>query len=230
MEIDKKNDWQAIANGYDEVADDIWEGGWLYSDSMRLLKDIGGDVLDIGCGQGVFLSMVEEKFPNVTSISGCDISPELVRRSKKRLSGANFRVENALTLESFDDESFDHVFMICSLEHMIEHQKALHSAYRVIRPGGSISISVPNKNWVLYERWKRNHVQFQPVDDYWFEPDELINYIETAGFTVDHVLGGWAILRGNWFHAFENIAADIYPPLRRKMKNIGIRALKSPKI
>lgn len=224
---DAKPDWQKISEGYDAVADDIWEGGTLYEDSARLLENVHGDVLDIGCGQGVFLELVSKRFPNVKSINGCDISNELIRRAKLRLPNGSFQVANALSLEQFASESFDHVFMICSLEHMIEHQQALNSAYRVLRKGGRIAISVPNKNWVLYERWKRNHVQFQPVDDYWFEPAELTGLIENAGFKVEKVLGGWALFRGHKFiHTFENIAADVFTPLRRKMKNIGVRAVK----
>ena len=56
-------------------------------------------------------------------------------------------------LEPYADLSFDYVFMIGSLEHMVEHEKALRAAHRVLRPGGVLGVAVPNKAWVNYQKW-----------------------------------------------------------------------------
>lgn len=215
-----------IAKGYDDIAEQIWESPSLYRDALRLARDAHGKVLDVGCGQGLFLELLSKDCPGVTSLSGCDISPRLVEMSKKRLPQADFQVANALSLEQYGSASFDYVFMIGSLEHMIEHEKALRAAYRVLKPGGILSVAVPNGAWVNYEKWKRNRTEFQPVDDYWFQPEELTGLMEKVGFRVQRVRGLWALYRGNWIHRFENLAAFFFPILHRRMKLIGVRAIK----
>ena len=98
MESAGQTDWSQVADGYDAIADQIWESPTLYKDAYKLAPDCRGDVLDIGCGQGIFLEFLSQKCPDIKSMSGCDISPKLIELSKKRLQCADFQVANALTL------------------------------------------------------------------------------------------------------------------------------------
>lgn len=218
--------WDQIAAGYDEIATDIWESPSLYRDALRLAFDCRGDVLDIGCGQGLFLELVRENCHGVNSLSGCDLSPKLIELSKVRVQTADFQVANALTLDNYQSSSFDFVFMIGSLEHMINHEAALRAAYRVLKPNGIICVAVPNRSWVNYEKWLKNRTEFQPVDDYWFDPDELTDLMQKVGFRVELIRGLWALYRGNWIHQIELVLAGIFPVLHKRMKLIGVRARK----
>lgn len=215
-----------ISAGYDAIAEQIWESPSLYRDALKLAPDCRGDVLDIGCGQGRFLETLHAAFPGISSFSGCDISPKLIELSKARLPNGNFKVANALTLNQYCDASFDYIFMIASLEHMIDHAAALRAAYRILKPNGVICIAVPNRSWINYDKWLRNRTEFQPVDDYWFQPQEITGLIETAGFKVERICGLWALYRGNWIHQIENAFATVFPILHKRMKLIGIRARK----
>ncbi len=218
--------WDAISAGYDEIAEQIWETPSLYRDALRLAPDCHGTVLDVGCGQGRFLEVVSKQCKGVVALTGCDISPRLVEMSRKRLPQGRFETANALTLAQYPSSSFDFVFMIASLEHMIDHASALRAAYRVLKPNGVIAVAVPNRAWINYEKWLRNRTEFQPVDDYWFRPEELYGLIEQAGFKIERVRGLWALYRGNWLHTLENFAAAIFPILHKRMKLIGVRARK----
>lgn len=215
-----------ISAGYDAIADQIWESPSLYRDALRLAPDCSGDILDIGCGQGRFLEVISRSCSGVKSISGCDISPKLIELSKARLPNGKFEVANALTLENYATASFDYVFMIASLEHMIDHEAAVRSAYRVLKPNGVICIAVPNRRWVSYKKWLRNRTEFQPVDDYWFEPEELLSLMRNTGLKPERIRGLWALFRGNWIHQIENGLASIFPILHQRMKLIGVRARK----
>src|SRR5438045_7153710 len=95
-----------IAAGYDEIGEKVWESPSLYRDALRLAPDVNGAVLDIGCGQARFLEMLAGK-PQITSLTGCDISPRLIEMAKERVPTADLRVCNALHLEGYDSEAYD---------------------------------------------------------------------------------------------------------------------------
>ena len=214
-----------IADAYDAIADRVWESPSLYRDALALARDVHGNVLDIGCGQGRFLEMLAAK-KKARSLWGCDISPKLIELAKARVPKADLRVANALDLKGYPSNAFDFVFMIGSLEHMIEHEQALREAARVLKRGGSLIVAVPNASWINYEKWKIHRTEFQPVDDYWFKPEELIGLMQKVGLRVTKVRGLWALYRGNWIHQLEMLTAFFIRPLHRKMKLIGVRARK----
>lgn len=215
---------EEIAEWYDRVAEGIYEGKAMYVDTLKLAKDVHGQVLDVGCGQGRFLQLVQKRSPGAT-LHGCDISPRLIEIAGSNLPDADLRVCDAGTLAGFEDETFDYVFFVSSLEHMLDHSAALRAARRVLKPGGILVVSVPNRAWLLYDRWASHHEQRQPVDDYWFQPDELEALIRDAGFEVTKARGVWVMVRGGWRHQLENAAAFVVRPLHGKMKAIGMRAV-----
>jgi ubiquinone/menaquinone biosynthesis C-methylase UbiE len=212
-----------IAREYDRIAEHIFESPSMYRDTLALAPDCSGRVLDIGCGNGSFLALVREERQAVASLAGCDISPRLCEMAAQRVPAAEIEVANALRLEPYGDEAFDFAFMVGSLEHMQDHAAALQAARRVLRPGGALVVSVPNREWLLYERWRANHAQFQPVDDHWFRPSELRALGEANGFDVARVRGAWALRWSDWRHRLEMAAAAVAPPLHRKMKCVAVR-------
>ena len=215
-----------VADAYDEIAEHIYEGPAMYRDTLALVPDCYGRILDVGCGQGRFLELLKRRYPKITELAGCDISPRLCAMARDRVSGAEISVCNAERLDPYPDSRFDFVFMVGSLEHMQDHLAALTAACRVLRQNGKLIVSVPNREWIRYERWASRHKQGQPVDDYWFRPAELSSLCVRAGFMVEEMRGVWALLRGNWIHVIENWAATLFPRLHYKMKCIGIRCRK----
>ena len=88
-------------------------------------------VLDAGCGEGVLVV----EFHDRLAIEGIDpnYSSERVRRG-------------SLTELPYTDASFDHALCLDVLEHLsFEHQeRALAELFRVVKPGGSLLVTVPN--------------------------------------------------------------------------------------
>ena len=96
-----------------------------------------GKVLDVGCGQGVFLDRLAQTYR--VKGTGIDISPRAIRQAKKQSRAGKFIMADAVRLP-FKDQSFDLVFSLDSLEHIKPQVKALKEMLRVLKPGGILFI------------------------------------------------------------------------------------------
>ena len=54
-----------------------------------------------------------------------------------------------VTSLKFPDRTFDMVSCIETLEHILNQKKALYEIYRVLKPNGTLVLSVPNKWWIF---------------------------------------------------------------------------------
>ncbi len=96
----------------------------------------GADVLDVGCGSGLALSVAAERGART---SGIDISAPLLEVARRRVPAADLR-EGGLDTLPFDDESVDAVLAINALQFAADPAGALCEVHRVLRPGGRLAI------------------------------------------------------------------------------------------
>ena len=121
--------------------------------------DKNAKVLDLGCGIGFWL--VEFWSRGYRNLSGADLSDASLEIAHKRceLYGveATLHQANAEALE-FADASFDHVNCQGVIHHTPDTEAALNEIARVLKPGGTASVSVYYQNFVL-----RNWSIFRPL-------------------------------------------------------------------
>jgi SAM-dependent methyltransferase len=96
----------------------------------------GTELLDIGCGSGLALSMAAQRGARV---SGIDIAPTLLAVARERVPDADLR-EGGLDSLPFADTSFDVVLSVNALQFAADPASALMEVHRVLRPGGRLAI------------------------------------------------------------------------------------------
>ena len=107
-------------------------------------KVMGRTVLDVGCGYGWFSERLAGLGANVTA---CDIGPGLVESTSRRVGCAG-RVADALCLEeTFGAGSFDAVVSSECIEHTPDPGRALAQMAALLKPGGWLAVSTPNRAW-----------------------------------------------------------------------------------
>jgi ubiquinone/menaquinone biosynthesis C-methylase UbiE len=98
----------------------------------------GKTILDVGCGFGAY-SLVAESYGASMSV-GIDINCEYIKKSA--LGSAVLADAHALP---FRDSCFDIVLMVEVLEHLHAKMEVLKEVKRVLRRGGYLLLTVPNK-------------------------------------------------------------------------------------
>ncbi len=134
----------------------------------------GLSVLEIGCGSGVLLSILEERR---CKPAGIDLSEDALKiaRSRTRCSEL-FRAD--ATLLPFEDSKFDRIVANHLVEHLQDLTGALKEWRRVMKPGALLAICTPNR---LYPD---KAIFDDPGHIRYYDTHELKKILESEGFTV----------------------------------------------
>ncbi len=117
----------------------------------RLLEKIGtvspGRALDVGCGTGVFSQYLAKKGWSVTAI---DASPEMIEEAKNYELGSRIEFQN-VSLDVFNEKpnSYDLILSLSSLEYLEDDEAAIEEIHELLKTGGLLIVSVPNKAGML---------------------------------------------------------------------------------
>ncbi len=136
--------------------DDCFAGA--VDERIFMPKDKTARVLDLGCGIGFWL--VEFWQRGYSNLTGADLSDASLEIARKRCAlygvDAALHQANAEALV-FADASFNHVNCQGVIHHTPDTKAALDEIARVLKPGGTASVSVYYQNFVL-----RNWSVFRP--------------------------------------------------------------------
>jgi len=180
---------------------------WAQEQFLKGVPSPGGELLDIGCGLGDFLFEAQRVGYSVT---GIDFSAEFIKIACQR-----FGLENLypLTLEEFitekPDNRYDAITFFEVLEHLDNITDFLSLVKKLLKPGGYVACSMPNrerwrffsKQLLLYAAQERD---YPPHHLTRWNPKALSYMFESQGFTVldigrepltfsSFVYGGWLI-------------------------------------
>src|SRR5258705_5166321 len=114
----------------------------------------GKKVLDIACGEGYGTHLLATR---ATYATGMDIDKSTIEKAKAKYDKKNisFLVSGAEKISANDNE-FDLVGCFETLEHLSDHASVLKEIKRVLKPGGLLIISTPDKNTYTEARGYKN--------------------------------------------------------------------------
>lgn len=156
-------------------------------------------VLDCGCGMG-YLSMVMGEISDCSIVS-VDGDTERLRWARRERVSAHLAQVDINRLP-FASDSFDKILLSEVLEHLPDDLAGLNELWRVLRPGGTVAISVPHANYPFWwDPINRTRELFGaepirsagPITGQWsnherlYLPAELEAVATKAGFTVTNV-------------------------------------------
>ena len=113
---------------------------------MFALEFVAGcDVLDIACGEGYGTDLLG---CCAKTVVGVDIAEEVVVHASKKYSSAKvaFRQGRAESIP-LEDSTVDVVVSFETIEHHDKHEEMIAEIRRVLRPGGLLLISSPDKRY-----------------------------------------------------------------------------------
>jgi 2-polyprenyl-3-methyl-5-hydroxy-6-metoxy-1,4-benzoquinol methylase len=126
-----------------------------------------GDILDIGCGTGEFLSVCKNAKWNTMGIEPSPDARKMARENHK------LDVREEADIKSLPESCFDIITMWHVLEHVPKLNERIEELKRLIKPSGIIIIAVPNCDsldakiyqefWAAYDV-PRHLYHFTPMD------------------------------------------------------------------
>jgi ubiquinone/menaquinone biosynthesis C-methylase UbiE len=141
---------------------------------LEKLDPNSGTILDIGCGNGYWLSRIDQK---KYEVSGCDLKNNL------RYVDCAFH-EGHLEHLPFEDNAFDIVTCHHTIEHVINPEKAISEIKRVAKK--QVVIVVPKQRYFYYTL--DQHVNFFPLKE------KLQHLIGMERSSCHKIWGDWVYL------------------------------------
>jgi 2-polyprenyl-3-methyl-5-hydroxy-6-metoxy-1,4-benzoquinol methylase len=181
-----------------------------YAIVLALIK--GKNVLDIASGEGYGSNLIAE---NAAEVTGVDIDKDAVERARLKYKKSNLKfVEGSAADIPLETGYFDVVVSFETIEHHDRHDEMISEIKRVLKPGGLLIISSPDK---LNYTEKRNFKNVFHIKELYADEFKTLirKYFSNAAFynqrasfvsllVPDEGRHGFAEYRGSYDHVTRN--------------------------
>ena len=159
----------------------------------------GDRVLDCGCGLGWITHVIRKLVP--CRLAATDFDIERLRTARREVEADVSIAASDIYRLPYPDNLFDQVVLSEVLEHVPDDSAALREVCRVVRPGGTIAITVPNHDYpFLWDpiNWTRERLGLQPIREGFFgglwtnhvrlyRREQIVSLVRRANLEVEDV-------------------------------------------
>jgi ubiquinone/menaquinone biosynthesis C-methylase UbiE len=202
---------------YQSADTKVYTTSHLRSLARRLGVKPDQQVLDIACGTGQWLLACQELG---ALVSGVDISEKAIEICSENIKSAECYCSPAESLP-FDDDRFDIVTCLGSLEHFVDPHKALKEMIRVAKTDAVVVLLVPNADFLTRKLGLYHGTQQVAAKEEVRTLDEWQNIFEAAGLQIIHKWKDLHVISRAWIasagwrsiplRAFQAIALIFWP-------------------
>jgi len=160
----------------------------------------GQRVLDVGCGTGTFVTLIQERYRDV-EVVGLDPDPKALARARRKSERGGFPIQLDQGFAAdlpYADASFDRVFSCFMFHHLPAEERAatLREVRRVLRPAGRLHLldfSMPEAHspgW--FSTWLHSGHRLKDNTD-----ERILGLMQQAGLSDPQRLGERQLLVGH---------------------------------
>jgi len=156
-------------------------------DLARLIsapREVYPVVLDVGCGQGRALHLLQSRF-RPQRLIGLDAEDKALVRARKQAVKKGLNVEllkGDCAAIALPDKSIDLIFCHQTFHHLVYQERALAELYRILKPGGLLLFAESTRAYIhtLFIR-----ILFRHPMEAQRSADEYLSMIRAAGFIYE---------------------------------------------
>lgn len=182
-----------------------------YRAYLPLLGAAPGDrVLDVGCGEGFLLAELDRAG---AAPFGVEIVDEALRPARDRVPGARLARAQGEALP-FRRRSFDRVACLGSLEHFADPARGASEIARVLAPGGTAVVVVPNRRFAGWLVTGHAGTEQREIAELLLDEPGWRRLLEAGGLVVERVAKEpWHTkpYRSRWVRAALRLANRLLP-------------------
>jgi ubiquinone/menaquinone biosynthesis C-methylase UbiE len=174
-------DFDSVVNMYDTKK----RMSVVFDELLANEKLKGKQLLDAGCGTGWFSAEAVKRGAKVTSM---DLGKRLLREVAKK-THSKLVVGSVLAIP-FIANTFDYIISSEVIEHVTDSALALEEFYRVLKPGGKLVLTTPNKLW-YFSLLFASFFQLRPYQglENWHYFGQLRRMLKNTGFSIEKMTG-----------------------------------------
>lgn len=173
---------KAIATRYDSSAD-IYDTRYKdiqaqkYQEILsRVDFSVSNGIIDIGCGTGTFLGIIEELVKGNSKLLGVDISHEMIKIAHEKYPDIDFIVADSDNIP-IKNEYFQRVLSVTHLQNLPEPNKTVDEIKRISTKDAQVAISILRKTWTQEELQKLLEDTDLEISDEWIADVEDIGVV-----------------------------------------------------
>lgn len=161
----------------------------IFNEALGNFDLDGVELLDAGCGTGLFSQAAAARGASVTSV---DVGDQLLAKVAEKCDSR--RIVGSVEALPFEPASFDMVICTEVIEHTVAPRKAVSELTRVLRPGGTLVLTTPNRVWHPAIRLS-SAIRLRPYHgiENWVKWNDLRDWLQADGLQIKTYRGFNAI-------------------------------------